>query len=268
MSNKIFRMNQLIRLIVSFSLISVVIFGAYITAYSKTSSPKQSVRLEPINSKLNLGNLESIPIPEIVNPAVNFAPENLKIRQIEPAIIQPPSPTQNQTSPTPKPIVNPQSRVGGAKVSIPAINLTDVSLDYGTVNDMALLQRKLLFNPVVENQLTQDFCGQGGDNSYLMGHSEPSIPSEDSYPAARVFRNLHKLKLGDVIQTTNLQNEACSYQITKIFRVTTDQTGYVPGDIYNDLFWPAADGASILTIQTCELGSATVRLIIRAKRIS
>jgi len=153
----------------------------------------------------------------------------------------------------------------GPSLSIPAINLQS-NLDYATIQNLADLDNKILYNPAVESAISADVC-TAGRNSYIAGHSEPAIASTKNYPAVYVFSRLTELKPGDKIFVTGRNGASCTYQVTHWETVVTNQNDQVPQSVFNNLYNPNTNGRSMLTIQTCQKGSATVRLILRAEMV-
>jgi len=151
-------------------------------------------------------------------------------------------------------------------ISIPAINIYNRSLDYGTINDLSNLDKRLLYNPVVESQSSADLCTLQ-KNSYIVGHSEPAIASTSGYPGVYVFSDLNQLNPGDIINVTNQNGASCSYKVTNWEKVVTNSQDQVPLSVFNNLYNPNTGGKSTLTIQTCQKGSASVRLILRAEMV-
>ena len=148
-------------------------------------------------------------------------------------------------------------------LSIPSIGLS-TSVGFATVQNLPLLEKKLLHNPLIESVLSSDFC-LAGKATYVYGHSEPAVAGTENYPASYIFKNLDRLGLGQKLEALNIKGENCSYLITEIFVVTTDSQDRAKPEDYVKLFFPVLiEDKSILTLQTCVKGSATERLIIRA----
>lgn len=153
----------------------------------------------------------------------------------------------------------------GPKVSIPKIGVY-TSVRYATIKKMADFERQLLYNPVVENKLTADFCIMG-ENTYLAGHSEPPSAGVAGYAGVNVFSDLTGLKSGDKISVTNKQGLTCIYRVKYFEIVETGKNGEVIPRVFNDIFYPETNGSTWLTIQTCKKGSATERIILRAEMV-
>jgi Sortase domain len=148
-------------------------------------------------------------------------------------------------------------------LKIPSIKL-NTSVDFASVKNLPVLEEKLLYNALVENVLSSDFCTIGSA-TYVYGHSEPAVNGTENYPAAYIFKNLDQLQLNQEIQAINANGKSCSYKISEIFVVTTDSNDQASVEDYNKLFYPnLIEDKSILTLQTCVKGSSTERLIIRA----
>jgi sortase (surface protein transpeptidase) len=99
-----------------------------------------------------------------------------------------------------------------------------------------------------------------------LGHSEPSYAGE-SGAGLYAFSRLEEVEIGDVISVTNIQGQTCSYQATSWDFIRTDNQDRISKDQFNKLFYPQTGGKSTLTIQTCQKGSSTVRLILRAEMV-
>lgn len=151
-------------------------------------------------------------------------------------------------------------------LSIPAIDLINEELMSASVQNIPEVDAQLLKGPVLENQMAGDVC-KGASNSYLMGHSEPAEASTAHLPATRVFERLHELKVGDRLYLQNSEGDSCVYQVFEWQKIQTDQNQRVSADVFANLFQPNTQGESWLTVQTCQKGSATVRLILRAKLV-
>jgi LPXTG-site transpeptidase (sortase) family protein len=171
-----------------------------------------------------------------------------------------------QASPISKPQVSPSTTHEQPSVSIPALGIQKFPVSYASMRSAETVQKQLAYTPVMESQLTSDSCQKTG-NSYLMGHSEPSSKSEIGLSGTRVFENLHTLKNGDNIILVNQQGISCTYQVFDSMEVVTEQD-LVSKEVFDNLFFPDTHGQSWLTIQTCKRGSASIRLIVRARRIA
>lgn len=171
------------------------------------------------------------------------------------------------TSASPVPIYNSSANVAvSSSLSIPAIGLNNVIYDYGSMQNIPDIDEKLLYGPVRDTAYATELC-TFNTHSYLMGHSEPAYSWQAGYPGAYIFRNLHKLVPGDKIYITNSMGLNCTYEVTGWEQVVTDNNDQVTLDVFNGLMFPDTSAHSILSIQTCQQGSATVRLILRAKMV-
>jgi len=151
-------------------------------------------------------------------------------------------------------------------LSIPKIGLQQVSLGYASIGNINDLDQKMLYQPIVESILSADACTPGR-NTYITGHSEPSYASIANYPAVNIFTNLNKLVAGDVLQISGKNGKSCSYKVTQWETVATTNEDQVPQTVFDNLYNPDTNGKSMLSIQTCKKGSATIRLILRAEMV-
>ncbi len=209
-----------------------------------------SVQAESISESLGSTSVSAEAIPEVeVAPKKEVA----KVELVKSA---------NVSSTKPKSVA-PAGTSNLSLLTIPSINLS-TNVDFASVTNLPVLEKKLLYNPLVESTLSSDFCGIGLA-TYVYGHSEPAVNGTENYPATRVFKNLDQLVVGQQIQASNTKGQSCSYKINEIFVVVTDNKDQVTNEDYAKLFYPALlEDKSILTLQTCVKGSATHRLIIRA----
>ena len=152
-------------------------------------------------------------------------------------------------------------------IKIPTIDLQSTKIGEGSIENIPKINQKLLQNPVMENQLSQKICSKKG-NSYLMGHSEPSQNSEKNFKASFIFANLENLNLGEEIIFENQNQEViCKYKLIKIDSLTTNLDNKVTQEELDFALNPTNLPKNILTIQTCQKGSPTVRLLFRAELI-
>lgn len=152
-------------------------------------------------------------------------------------------------------------------IRIPAINLETNKISNGSMQDIPKINDQLLHNPVMENQLASQVCSKQG-NSYLMGHSELSGYSEKDYKGILVFANLENLNSGDEIIFENQNQEiVCKYKLLKVDTLITDFNNKVTQEELNFALKPSNLPTNTLTIQTCQKGSSTVRLLFRAELI-
>ncbi|MEI6728635.1 MAG: sortase [bacterium] len=156
--------------------------------------------------------------------------------------------------------------ISGPRLTIDKIGLKNVTLAYSSVKTLSDVDKKLLYSPVVENQVTQELCSKSG-NAYIYGHSEPAKRGTENLPGVNIFSDLTAVKAGDVINVTNLLGKSCSYKVFAWDKTVTDSDDRVSSEEFNRIFNPEYEFAS-LTIQTCQKGSTTVRLLLRAKLIA
>jgi len=140
-------------------------------------------------------------------------------------------------------------------LQIDSINLsTQVVNASGT---MAQNYKLLDTNPINQGS---DLCSN--DNAYIAGHSSPTKRNQK---AGRVFQNLHKLKIGQLIQTND-----CKYRIESItvisgranpngisYKFNQDQINFVLENTFEN---------GTLTLQTCTKKLGQI-LIIKAQKI-
>jgi sortase (surface protein transpeptidase) len=150
-------------------------------------------------------------------------------------------------------------------ISIESIGMKKQKLQYATIKKIDNLYSKMQQTPIVENGYTPDLCTVG-KNSYIMGHSEPSYEGEKG-AGLYAFSRLEEVEIGDFINVTNLDGQTCNYQATSWDFVRTDIQDKITKEQFNKLFFPKNGGKSTLTLQTCQKGSSTVRLILRAEMI-
>jgi sortase (surface protein transpeptidase) len=154
-----------------------------------------------------------------------------------------------------------------SSISIPRIGLNNVLYSSGSMTNINDIDSKLLQGPVIDTHYAVDAC-QPNSHTYLMGHSEPSFGWQSGYPGAYIFNQLHTLVPGDTITMTNIAGQSCTYEVTGWDRVETDSNDSVSWEVFNSVMFPDISQHGVLSIQTCELGSATVRLILRARLVS
>jgi sortase (surface protein transpeptidase) len=133
--------------------------------------------------------------------------------------------------------------------------------------DIPVIDKLLLNSPVIESQDAVDICSPSG-NSYIFGHSEPPDSNNPSL-AGNIFGNLTNLSSGDIIQLVSTSGHQCQYKVDKWDKMVVDSNNDVDiNEYYRALQYPEKSTESSLTIQTCQKGSTTVRLLLRASRIS
>jgi sortase (surface protein transpeptidase) len=157
------------------------------------------------------------------------------------------------------------AKVKNPSITIPSIGMKNQKLQYATIKKIDNLYTKMRQTPIVESAYSPDLCTKK-KNAYVMGHSEPSYFGEMG-SGLYVFSRLEEVEIGDIIKVTNIQGEECSYKVTEWDFVRTDKNDQITRDQFNKLFYPKNGEKSTLTIQTCQKGSSTVRLILRAEMI-
>jgi sortase (surface protein transpeptidase) len=150
-------------------------------------------------------------------------------------------------------------------ISIESIGMKNQKLQYATIKKIDNLYSKMQQTPIVENGYTPDLC-TNNKNAYIMGHSEPSYEGEKG-AGLYVFSRLEEVEIGDIITVTNLKGQTCNYQATGWDFVRTDNQDKITREQFNKVFFPKNGGKSTLTLQTCQKGSSTVRLILRSELI-
>jgi sortase (surface protein transpeptidase) len=132
---------------------------------------------------------------------------------------------------------------------------------------MDSLDQKLNQSIVAESVLSKDACIEGG-NAYLMGHSEPTSSLNKNKTGSYVFSRINELINGDTINLSNSDGVSCSYEVYETFNVVTDYDNNIDLKTFDNLINPQMVDKGTLTIQTCQKGSTTVRLIVRARLVS
>ncbi len=150
-------------------------------------------------------------------------------------------------------------------ITINSIEMKNQKLQYATIKKIDDLYSKMQQTPIVESNYAPDLCTKN-KNAYVMGHSEPSYFGEKGN-GLYAFSRLEEVEIGDVITVTNIQGQECSYKATGWDFVRTDSQDQITREQFNKLFYPKNGGKSTLTLQTCQKGSSTVRLILRAEMI-
>lgn len=153
-----------------------------------------------------------------------------------------------------------------SQITIPRINLYK-NYQFGSMTDMDSLDQKLNQSIVAESVLSKDACIEGG-NAYLMGHSEPTSSLNKNKTGSYVFSRINELINGDTINLTNGDGVSCSYEVYETFNVVTDYDNNIDLKTFDNLINPQMVDKGMLTIQTCQKGSTTVRLIVRARLVS
>ena len=212
-------------------------------------------KLSYLDQKENTAKLVS-PKPPVIKPIV-----------IEPQVVNE-TPTkqtpQNTQIPTPKTTTAPQIKSSNYTLTIPKIGLNNVVFVPATMYDMPNLDAQMRYSPVWESGLSVEPCS-GSQNTYLIGHSEPAFGGA-ILPGDNIFANLNLLSAGDII-SIQTPSQTCSYQVTGWDKVVTGADNSVTKEDFNRALYPASNGSGMLSIQTCQKGSATVRLILRASKV-
>ena len=159
----------------------------------------------------------------------------------------------------------PQPKVLYSTISIPKISIIDQPIGYSSITEIDNLYTKMRQVPILENTYSSDFCTTG-KNSYVMGHSEPSSYGETG-AGLYVFARLNEVSPGDIITVHSANGIECTYKATGWESVVTDTADQISRKQFNQLFYPSFASNSALTIQTCQKGSSTVRLILRAEQV-
>lgn len=153
----------------------------------------------------------------------------------------------------------------GGLLSIDKIGIKNLKLAKSSISTIDDMNKKMLYSPVIESSISPDLCSDSG-NSYISGHSEPASNKDSNYPGVNVFSDLNSLVTGDIIKVKNSSGLSCSYRVTGWDKATTDSNNKVSSQVFADAYYPITDKPT-LTIQTCQKGSATVRLLLRAEKI-
>lgn len=178
------------------------------------------------------------------------------------------------TKPAIKPVVatkvaavntKPKLTGDGGSLTITKIGLINQSLAKSSISKIADMDKKMLHSPVLESDISPNLCANYG-NSYITGHSEPAYAKDKNYPAVNVFSDLNLLTIGDIIKVKNNQGVSCSYKVKGWDTVVTETNGNVSKEVFTNAYYKESTKA-MLTIQTCQKGSATVRLLLRAEKI-
>jgi|GEM_PF-5186852 len=153
----------------------------------------------------------------------------------------------------------------GGYLNIKKIGLNNVKLAKATIKNIQDTNLKLLYQPILESSISPDLCSDSG-NSYISGHSEPTSNGDKNYPGVNIFSMLNLLEPGDIISVKNSRGVSCEYKVTGWDKAVTDENNGVSRQVFADAYYPITDKPT-LTIQTCQKGSATVRLLLRAEKI-
>jgi sortase (surface protein transpeptidase) len=155
-----------------------------------------------------------------------------------------------------------------ASINIPSIGV-ETTLNTGSHSDLVDMGKKILYKPVLDTEFSYDLCTEGR-NSYVAGHSSPAKKWQNSYPAVRVFQNVHKLQINDIIDAENQDGVKCSYKVSdvKIFSSNKikDNTYVFPRSVFNYLMDDDKDGKSTLTLQTCDKQPGVI-IAVKAEKI-
>ena len=140
------------------------------------------------------------------------------------------------------------------------LKIDSINLNTQVVNaSQSLSQASRLMDNNPVNQASQ-LCSD--DHSYIAGHSSPTKRNQK---AGRVFANLHKLEIGDLIQAND-----CQYEVKEI-RVLTgraNRNGFTYTFDLDDWEYAVSDTFEngTLTLQTCTKKLGQI-LIIKAQKI-
>lgn len=152
-----------------------------------------------------------------------------------------------------------------SSITIQSIGMNKQELQYASIKRIDDLYTKMKQTAIVEDGYAPDLCTKN-KNAYVLGHSEPSYFGEIGN-GVHAFSRLEEVEVGDIITVTNIQGQECSYKAIAWDFVRTDNADQITRDQFNKLFYPKNGGKSTLTLQTCQKGSSTVRLILRAEMI-
>jgi len=253
------------------SLLLAAVLLLVITQVSVVASafPMQSgyIQQQSATQQVYSNNI-TLPQDTVVNsvapaPAVQPVDEGVSVAApvVSAAAVQP------QYLPAPQPSVrnNQSPVVPGPTLSIPSISVfTNVS--YGSIKNPGVLDNQMLHRPVVESYFAADACTDG-QNTYITGHSEPATTSTSDFAGVRAFDRLTELQPGDRIYLTGQNGKSCIYQVTHWETAVTNDANQVSASVFQNLYSPQTNGRSMLSIQTCQKGSAHVRLIVRAELV-
>lgn len=150
-------------------------------------------------------------------------------------------------------------------ITIPSINLINTPYVFGSLQNISDIETKLTYGPVIDIGYNSEPC-LPNSSTYMMGHSEPAYSWQSNHSGSYVFNRLHTVKVGEIITVTNSQSLTCTY-IVEGWETVTTVNDEVDQGTFNRLIFPDTSSGSILSIQTCQLGSATVRLILKARMV-
>lgn len=224
---------------------------------------KQNLNIDQTVTKNLVYNDDSDKEVKISSPkSPEIKPAILEIKPInQTPILQ----AETKTIPqAPTPETTQEVSNNGYTLTIPKIGLNKVYFAPATMRNISNLESQMRYSPVWESGLTAEPCSDAG-NSYLMGHSEPAFGGQ-VLPGDNIFTSLNLLAPGDVI---NIQTPAtkCSYKVTGWDKIVTGSDDSVTQEDFNKALYPTSNGG-MLSIQTCQKGSTTVRLILRAEKIA
>jgi sortase (surface protein transpeptidase) len=242
-------------IIFAFLGLLLICFGIYgMFGFSSQINPIDVLAFDNIDlAPINTPNIE---FPEMIQPS-NLVTTGKTTAQV----------AQSTTTYKAKPATPNSSTSSQSTLSIQKIGLDKVVLGYGSAYDTADIDKKLLSGPVVENRLTPDICSENG-NAYIYGHSEPAVASTKNSPGVYIFSNLSKMKAGDIFSLNSKTGKKCTYKVKNWDQVITDKNNQVSTAEFQRVFYPETNGTGMLTIQTCQKGSSTVRLLLRSELIS
>lgn len=164
-----------------------------------------------------------------------------------------------------KKVTKKAEKINYPHITIQSIGMNKQELQYASIKRIDDLYSKMQQTAIIEDGYAPDLCTKN-KNAYVLGHSEPSYFGETGN-GVYVFSRLEEVEVGDIITVTNNQGQECSYKATAWDFVRTDNADQITREQFNKLFYPKNGGKSTLTLQTCQKGSSTVRLILRAEMI-
>jgi sortase (surface protein transpeptidase) len=236
----------------------------------ETKTLDQDLTISKVSDRIDLNRAKKlIKLPSTQTDSIqilsskqsNSSPSSdMNSLELNPAMTYSSKIVDNSLNQSPNPNIPSNSRI-----TIPRINLNQ-KYQFGSMTNMSNLDKLLNQSVTAENVLTSDACIEG-KNSYFMGHSEPVSASSKNARGSYVFSRVNELIEGDKINVINGSGKSCLYQVYKSFNVQTDLEDNVDIKTFNNLIYPNETDQSILTLQTCQKGSRTIRLIVRARLV-
>lgn len=288
--------------LVAFLFLNVLLFGFnLIPVFSKaslinnTSNIKSNYTIKKQLDTLDFGNnfgLKNLNIsPQIKNLSVAIDSQiekkviekkAIEKEQFDQATIRTETafvPSQNPTEPivissTPQvfippsdPIISKKNKISGHTLTINKLGMLDVPMLFGSVYNLNDIDAKLVNSPVIENQAAAGICGNLG-NAFIYGHSE--APNNFTIGnATEIFSSLTSLTNGDEIRVNFNGENICKYRVNNWDKTVTNSNGDVTMTEFNRVMkYPEMNNEPSLTIQTCQKGSTTVRLLLRAYKVT